>query len=166
MLDLAEGKTNGHHGLTSKPGKGDLRDCVTVYIRSDPWKPADYRLVFREHGPLGAPRRELLAIKPRRGLNNVYTHVLARLRRHRQDEQPGLRRFDAQPTAPGKPSRQADLDARRAIAQAWAGQQPLRSSRPLRLGSAPAAHHKTLQRTTERPAGARPGPLGWPDRWR
>ncbi|MEU4197875.1 hypothetical protein AB0E69_38685 [Kribbella sp. NPDC026611] len=160
LLDLAEGKTNGHHGLTWKPGEGDLRDCVAVYLRSDPAKPADYRLVFREHGPIEAPRRELLAIKPRRGVNNVYVHVLARLRRHRHDEQPGLRRFDAQPSIPRTPSRQADLDAGRAIAQAWAGQQPLRFSRPLRIGSAPAASHKTpaSQQRTERPAGARPRP--------
>jgi hypothetical protein len=48
MLDLASAKTDGHHALSWTPGVGDMRDCVTVYIRSDPHQPADYRLVFRE----------------------------------------------------------------------------------------------------------------------
>jgi hypothetical protein len=138
MLDLANGKSDGHHALSYEPGKGDLRDCVTAYIRSDPQKPADYRMVFREIGPIapGEPAtRELLAIKPRRGENNVYAHVCARLNRNPDGRQPGLHRFDGwTKDHGGKASRQAELDAKRAIAHAWTGQQPLRSSRPLAVG--------------------------------
>jgi len=82
---LADGTTHGCHPLGYEPGKGDLRDCVTAYLQSDPQESADYRLVFRDIGPAAPgklPRRELLAVKPRRGVNNVYAHVCARLRRH------------------------------------------------------------------------------------
>jgi hypothetical protein len=133
---LRTGTTDGHHALGYEPGKGDLRDCVTAYLRSDPGRKADYRLVFREIGPAEPgqlPQRELLAIKPRRGRNNIYAHVCARLSRHPDDRQPGLNRFgDRRPDARGsEAARQADLDAKRAIAHAWTGQQPLRSTRPL-----------------------------------
>lgn len=139
MLDLANGRSDGHHALSCEPGKGDLRDCVTAYIRSDPQRPADYRLVMREIGP-DAPgqfaRRELLAIKPRRGPNNIYAHVCARLDRHPNDRQPGLDRFDRwQDVSGGAATRGAELDAKRAIAHAWAGQQPLRTSRPFVIGA-------------------------------
>ena len=43
---LTEGRTDGHHPLGYEAGKGDLRDCVTCYMRSDPQKAADHRLVF------------------------------------------------------------------------------------------------------------------------
>ncbi len=142
---LNSGATDGHHALGYEAGKGDLRDCVVGYVRSDPEQKADYRLVFREIGP-GAggqlPRRELLAIKPRRGTNNIYAHVRARLDRHPADRQPGLDRFGNRPAESGgsEASRQAELDTKRAIAHAWTGQQPLASSRPLQLaGSAPRA---------------------------
>lgn len=134
--NLRDGSADGHHALGYEPGKGDLRDCVTLYVGSDPSRKPDYRLVFREVGPAAPgerPRRELLAIKPRRGQNNIYAHVCARLGRHPDDRQPGLGRFgDKRPDARGSQSaRQADLDAKRAIAHAWTGQQPLRSTRPL-----------------------------------
>jgi hypothetical protein len=135
MVDLATGKSNGHHVLKWIPGDGDLRDCVTEHVWSDPQQPPDYRLVFREVGPAepgGPAQRELLAIRPRHGSNNVYAHVLARLKRGANDQQPGLHRFDV--SLQGRLTREAELDARRAIAHAWAGQQPLRSSRPIALG--------------------------------
>ena len=196
MLDLASGKSDGHHALSYAPGKGDLRDCVTAYLRSDPQKPADYRIVFREMGPTapgGLARRELLAIKPRRGPNNIYAHVCARLHRHLGDRQPGLDRFDSwQDLSGGVATRQAELDAKRAIAHAWVGQQPLRFARPIVIGAPLGARHEaTLRqaamaqdgdatRTSEptghpttrsvspRAFGGRPrqGPTGWPDRSR
>jgi hypothetical protein len=139
MLDLAAGKADGHHALSHLPEQGDLRDCVTVHLRSDPHRPADYRLVFRESRP-AAPRelarRELLAIKPRRGRNDVYAHVCSRLNRHPNDRQPGLDRFDNWGEGSGGlATRQAQLDAKRAIAHAWDGQQPLRSARPVLIGA-------------------------------
>jgi hypothetical protein len=140
---LRSGKSDGHHALGYESGKGDLRDCVTAYVRSDPARKADFRLVFREIGadqPGGLPRRELVAIKPRRGRNNIYAHACARLNRHPSDRQPGLNRFgDRRPDARGsRAARQAELDAKRAIAHAWEGQQPLRSSRPLAVGRSAA----------------------------
>jgi hypothetical protein len=133
---LRTGATDGHHALGCEPGKGDLRDCVTAYVRSDPARKADYRLVFRELAPAAPgeqPRRELLAVKPRRGPNDVYAHVCARLSRHPEDQQPGLNRFgDRRPDARGsRAARQAELDAKRAIAHAWSGQKPLSSTRAL-----------------------------------
>ena len=189
MLDLAAGKSDGHHALSYAPGKGDLRDCVTAYIRGDPQRPADFRLVFRELGPT-APgelaRRELLAIKPRRGQNNIYAHVCARLNRHPNDRQPGLDRFDGwREFSGGLATRQAELDAKRAIAHAWDGQQPLRSSRPLLVGAPPRASSPGADpsrgrvsvateasaseptghpATTPLPARKSSSPTGWPGR--
>lgn len=136
IKQLAEGKSDGHHPLGYESGKGDLRDCVTAYVQSHPEKRADHRLVFREIGP-DSPgeraRRELLAIKPRQGSGNVYEHVCARLNRHPFDRQSGLNQFGDRSADSGgnQAQRQAELDAGRAIAHAWAGQQPLASSRPL-----------------------------------
>jgi hypothetical protein len=133
---LRTGTSDGHHVLGYEAAKGDLRDCVTQYLRTDPSRKAEYRLVIREIGPAGPgqlPRRELLAIKPRRGRGNIYAHVCARLNRHPDDRQPGLNRFgDRRPDARGSEAvRRAELDAKRAIAHAWSGQQPLRSARPV-----------------------------------
>ncbi|MEV5966837.1 hypothetical protein AB0L70_34025 [Kribbella sp. NPDC051952] len=130
--------------------------------------------MFREMGPEapgGLPRRELLAVKPRDGLNNVYAHVCARLRRHPYDRQPGLDRFgDRRPDARGSQAvRQAELDAKRAIAHAWDGQRPMRSSRPLAIGRRTSAVDQATgaeKATLARPPGARPGPTGWPGRGR
>ncbi|TDO44659.1 hypothetical protein EV643_115161 [Kribbella sp. VKM Ac-2527] len=139
IKQLADGQTDGHHALGYEAGKGDLRDCVTAYVQGDPQRRPEHRLVFRELGPDGAggrPRRELLAIKPRQGTGNVYEHVCARLGRHPADRQPGLNRFgDRAPGEGGSQAeRQAELDTKRAIAQAWTGQRPLSSSRPLQAG--------------------------------
>ena len=41
--NLRDGSTDGHHTLGYEQGKGDLRDCVTAYIRSDPSRKPDYR---------------------------------------------------------------------------------------------------------------------------
>ena len=152
LEQLSEGTTDGHHALGYEPGKGDLRDCVTTYVQSHPERKADYRLVFREIGPAAPgelPRRELLAIKPRRGSNNIYAHVCARLNRHPADRQPGLNRFGNRPADSGKnqATRQAELDAKRAIAHAWSGQQPLASSRPLDLAGLTAARTTSSRRT-------------------
>ncbi|MFC9693072.1 hypothetical protein ACFTSF_31265 [Kribbella sp. NPDC056951] len=166
---LRTGAADGHHALGYEPGKGDLRDCVTVYVRSDPQAKADHRLVFREIGaaePGQLPRRELLAIRHRRGTNNVYAHVCARLGRQVADRQPGLDRFGGREAAPGSngSERRAELDVRRAIAHAWDGQQPLRSSRPLAGGTPRASGDGSAQVTRERPRGARAGATGWPER--
>ncbi|MEV0803654.1 hypothetical protein AB0I34_38590 [Kribbella sp. NPDC050281] len=93
---LRAGTANGHHALGYESAKGDLRDCVTSYLQSDPERKADYRLVFREIGPTAPgelPRRELLAVKARGGRNDIYAHVCARLNRGSYDRQPGLDRF-------------------------------------------------------------------------
>jgi hypothetical protein len=182
--NLRDGSTDGHHALGYERGKGDLRDCVTAYVRSAPHRKPDYRLVFREVGPQapgGLPRRELLAIKPRRGRNNIYSHVCARLSRHPDDRQPGLNRFgDRRPDARGSQSaRQAELDAKRAIPHAWAGQQPLSSTRPFpgtparqeqHAGPSWPAGSTATQDPGRRPTGypvprrGRSEPTGWPRR--
>jgi hypothetical protein len=77
---LRAGTSDGHHPLEYETGKGDLRDCVTAYVQSDPQKKADHRLA--SSGGNQAQRR-------------------------------------------------AELDTQRAVAQAWAGQQPLSTSKPL-----------------------------------
>jgi hypothetical protein len=136
LEDLADGTTDGRHALGYESGKGDLRDCVTAYLQSDPQQRADHRLVFREMPPAesgGRPRRELLAVKPRQGAGNIYEHTCARLNRTLQDRQPGLNAFGDR--APGvkqnQAQRQAELDANRAVAHAFLGQVPLATSRPL-----------------------------------
>ncbi|MGC4941859.1 hypothetical protein [Kribbella sp. DT2] len=167
VKQLAEGRTDGHHCLGYEPGKGDLRDCVTAYVRSGRESKADYRLVFREIGAEnagGKPRRELLAIRPRRGATDAYAHVCARLKRHPSDRQPGLNRFGNR--LPGRrdseSGRQAELDTKRAIAHAWAGQKPLATSRPLRgtpiQARAPGRGPKVGQ-SIGSPSGT-----GWPER--
>ncbi|GAA1509598.1 hypothetical protein GCM10009741_03180 [Kribbella lupini] len=164
---LREGESDGHHPLGFEPGKGDLRDCVTAYVRADPQEKATHRLVFREIGPAqpgGTPRRELLAVKPRQGPGNVYEHVCARLRRHPADRQPGLNRFgDRAPGDGGNQSqRQSELDTKRAIAHAWAGQRPLATSRPLR-GTPRQARAPGPTPAIGRLIGS-PGGTGWPER--
>ncbi|MFF0343422.1 hypothetical protein [Kribbella sp. NPDC004875] len=158
ISDLANGTTDGHHALGYESGKGDLRDCVTAYLQSDPQAKADYRLVFREMPPAepgGVPRRELLAVKPRQGAGNIYEHTCARLRRNLHDRQPGLDAFgDRRPSLKqNQAQRQAELDGNRAIAHAFPGQVPLATSRPLamfRFGTrrtdAPGHHGKVLDR--------------------
>lgn len=136
LLKLQHGTSDGRHPLGHESGKGDLRDCVTSYIKSDPQKKADHRLVFREMPPAEPaqlPRRELLALKPRQGSSGIYAHVAARLGRHPQDRQPGLNVFgDRRPgLRENAAQRKAELDTKRAIAHAFPGQQPLASSRPL-----------------------------------
>lgn len=133
---LRRGSSDGHHALGYAKGKGDLRDCVTSKVQSDPNEKADYRLVFREmppEHPGGLPRRELLAIKPRHGHNGVYAQMCARLHRHRNDLQPGLGAFGDRPAGSGgnRARRKAELDAKRAIAMAYKGQRPLPTSRRL-----------------------------------
>ena len=132
---LRSGSSNGYHALGYEPGSGDLRDCVTCYLQSDLHRRPDYRLVFREMSPErpgGSPRRELIAVRPRRGPGNIYQHVLARLHRHPDDLQPGLGVFGMRRSGRGgnEATRQAELDAKRAIALAYAGQVPLPTSRP------------------------------------
>ncbi|MEU4393175.1 hypothetical protein [Kribbella sp. NPDC023855] len=166
---LTEGASDGHHALGYQVGKGDLRDCVTCYLRSDPQRAADHRLVFRELGPGspgGLPRRELLAVKPRQGSGNIYEHTCARLNRHPDDRQPGLNRFGDR--VPGErrsaADRQAELDAKRAIAQAWAGQQPLRSSRVLRKAAVPSRADSVAGGMPFERRRSSPAPTGWPER--
>ncbi|ADB31550.1 hypothetical protein Kfla_2476 [Kribbella flavida DSM 17836] len=174
--DLRDGVSDGHHALGYEAGKGDLRDCVTAYVAADPQAKANHRLVFRELGPAapgGLPRRELLAVKPRQGTGNVYEHVCARLGRHPADRQPGLNRFgDRAPGAKASQAqRQAELDTKRAIAHAWAGQMPLASSRPLAPpGTGQRAGPSVPSPSRARTAGAgraasgpgRPSGTGWP----
>ncbi|GAA1138576.1 hypothetical protein GCM10009630_41910 [Kribbella jejuensis] len=134
--ELAAGVSDGRHALGYESGKGDLRDCVTAYLQSDPQRKADYRLVFREMPPAGPgrlPRRELLAVKPRQGAGNIYEHTCSRLNRHPYDRQPRLNAFGDR--FPGlrqnEEQRRAELDTKRAIAHAFPGQVPLATSRPL-----------------------------------
>lgn len=169
MDSLRSGTSDGHHALGYQVGKGDLRDCVTCYLRSDPQRAADHRLVFRELGPAsagGLPRRELLAVKPRQGSGNIYEHTCARLSRHPDDRQPGLNRFGDR--MPGEQrnaaDRQAELDAKRAIAQAWAGQQPLRSSRVLRKATVASRADSVSGGMPFERRGSSPAPTGWPER--
>ncbi|MFI5697563.1 hypothetical protein ACIA58_37240 [Kribbella sp. NPDC051586] len=136
MEELAVQTSDGRHALGYESGKGDLRDCVTAYLQSDPQQKADYRLVFREMPPAepgGLPRRELLAVKPRQGAGNIYEHTCARLNRNLHDRQPGLNAFgDRMPgLKQNQAQRRAELDANRAIAHAFPGQVPLATSRPL-----------------------------------
>jgi hypothetical protein len=167
--ELRKGLTDGHHALGYESGKGDLRDCVTAYLQADPQDKAGHRLVFREIGaaePGGLPRRELLAVKPRQGAGNVYEHVCARLRRHPADRQPGLNRFGDRAPGDGgnREQRQAELDTKRAIAQAWAGQRPLASSRPLRGTSQRTRAPVRGPGPTVRQSIGSPSGTGWPER--
>jgi hypothetical protein len=148
--DLAEGVTDGLHVLGYESGKGDLRDCVTTYLQSDPQQKADHRLVFREMPPArpgGLPRRELLAVKPRQGSGSIYEHTCARLNRNLHDRQPGLNAFgDRMPSLKqNQAQRRAELDANRAVAHAFAGQVPLATSRPV------TASHFGVRRTNSPP---------------
>ncbi|WP_328522274.1 hypothetical protein [Kribbella sp. NBC_00359] len=164
MVDLASGNSNGHHPLGFESGKGDLRDCVTAYLQSDPQRPADFRLVFREIGaatPGELPRRELLAVRARYGVNSVYAHVCGRLGRRLGDRQPGLDRFGDRAPGDGgsEAARRAELEAKRAIAHAWAGQRPLASSRPLGQARPPSLSQASGARRPGRVVGT-----GWPER--
>jgi hypothetical protein len=137
MSDLMSGKSDGHHVLGHGAGQGDLRDCVASKLQSDPQHKADHRLTFREipamnlEGDLNG--RELLAIQPRHGNGNIYEETSTRLSRDLQTQQPHLDRFGHRPPSSGgnQAQRQADRDAKRAIAHAWTGQKPLSTSRPL-----------------------------------
>ncbi|GAB3919419.1 hypothetical protein GCM10011575_30400 [Microlunatus endophyticus] len=158
ITGLQSGEANGYHALGYEPGKGDLRDSVTCYIQSDPHRRPDYRLVFREMPPEcagGPPRRELIAVRPRRGPGNIYEHVLARLHRHPDDLQPGLGVFGMRRSGRGgnELARQAELAAKRAIALAFAGQVPLSTSRP--IGSAGVGLRAGLGRGGHRPQTTR-----------
>jgi hypothetical protein len=137
MADLAAGASDGHHVLGYEAGEGDLRDCVSSKLQSDPQQKADHRLTFREipamnlEGPLNG--RELLAVRPRHGAGNVYQQTSARLDRDLQTKRPDLDRFGHRPASSGgnEAQRQAERDMQRAIAHAWTGQKPLTTSRPL-----------------------------------
>ncbi|GAA1620516.1 hypothetical protein GCM10009744_04170 [Kribbella alba] len=137
MSDLMSGRSDGHHVLGYEAGEGDLRDCVSSKLQSDPQQKADHRLTFREipamnlEGPLNG--RELLAVRPRHGAGNVYEQTSARLDRDLQSKQPDLDRFGHRPASSGgnEAQRQAERDMQRAIAHAWTGQKPLTTSRPL-----------------------------------
>ncbi|GAA0589070.1 hypothetical protein GCM10009534_24110 [Kribbella sandramycini] len=96
----------------------------------------------------------------------AYAHTCARLGRHLFDQQPGLNRFATigVVTAVNAADRQSEMDTRRAIAHAWAGQQPLRSSRPLTVGTSPQTHRPTDTTPNAAPRNARPGPTGRPSR--
>jgi hypothetical protein len=160
---LAAGIADGHHALGYEPGKGDLRDCVTAYLQSDPQQSADYRLAFREiraEGPRSLPRRELLAVRARYGANSVYAHVCGRLGRRPRDRQPGLDRFGDRAPGDGgsEQARRAELDAKRAIAHAWAGQRPLASSRPLGVARPPSLSQASGARRPGQVVGT-----GWPE---
>lgn len=139
---------------------------ATAYLQSDLQRSADFRLVFREIGaaaPGELPRRELLAVRARYGVNSVYAHVCGRLGRRLGDRQPGLDRFGDRAPGDGgsEQARRAELDAKRAIAHAWAGQRPLASSRPLGVARPPSLSQASAARAGggDRVAGA--GELGW-----
>ncbi len=65
LADLASGRSDGRHRLGFQPGRGDLRDCVTAYLRPEPSEPAAFWLVFREIRPgrsaADGPARELIS---------------------------------------------------------------------------------------------------------
>jgi hypothetical protein len=158
MADLASGASDGHHVLGYEAGKGDLRDCVSSKLQSDLQQKADHRLTFREipamnlAGDLNG--RELLAVQPRHGDGNIYEGTSARLGRDLQAQQPDLDRFGDRPASSGgnQAQRQADRDAKRAIAHAWAGQKPLTTSKPL---DAALFGNRRPQQTTASPAPTR-----------
>jgi hypothetical protein len=158
MSDLISGASDGHHVLGYEAGKGDLRDCVASKLQSDPQRKADHRLTFREipamnlEGDLNG--RELLAILPRHGNDNIYEQTSTRLGRDLQTQQPDLDRFGHRPPSSGgnQTQRQADRDTKRAIAHAWAGQKPLTTSKPL---DAALFGNRRPQQTTASPAPTR-----------
>lgn len=165
-MKLQYGMSDGHHALSYEPGKGDMRDCVTSYVQSDPQRKPDHRLVFREMPPErsgGLPRRELLAARPRHGSGNAYEHTLARLNRRANDQQPGLDVFGERTAGPkaNQANRQADMTAKRAVALAYAGQQPLPTSKPFdpaKTGAVTASRTgAAAERQSRRTPGAGPG---------
>jgi hypothetical protein len=161
MSDLMSGASNGHHVLGYEAGKGDLRDCVASKLQSDPQHRADHRLTFREipamnlAGDLNG--RELLAIQPRHGDGNIYEATSARLGRDLQTKQPNLDRFGDRPASSGgnQAQRQADRDAKPAIAHAWAGQKPLSTSRPLDAAQFGGRRPPRTAPSSARPASAK-----------
>jgi len=137
MSDLMSGRSDGHHVLGYEAGKGDLRDCVASKLQADPQRRAEHRLTFREIPAMNLDGdrngRELLAVHPRHGDNNVYDATSTRLGRDLTTRQPELDRFGDRSASSGgnEAKRQADRDTQRAIAHAWAGQKPLSTSKPL-----------------------------------
>jgi hypothetical protein len=158
MASLASGASDGHHVLGYGAGQGDLRDCVASKLQSDPQHKADHRLTFREIPAMNLEGdfdgRELLAIQPRHGDGNIYEETSTRLGRDLQTQQPELDRFGHRPPSSGgnQAQRQADRDAKRAIAHAWTGQKPLSTSRPL---DAALFGGRRPQQTTTSPAPTR-----------
>jgi len=137
IRDLRTGRSDGHHVLGYEEGKGDLRDCVASKLQSHPEQKADHRLTFREIPALNVGGelngRELLAVQPRQGADNIYVQTATRLGRDLRSRLPRLDRFGDRPAWSGgnEVQRQAERDIRRAIAHAWGGQKPLATSRPL-----------------------------------
>jgi hypothetical protein len=137
MSHLMSGRSDGHHVLGYETGKGDLRDCVASKLQADPQQKAEHRLTFREIPAMNLDGdrngRELLAVHPRHGDNNIYDATSARLGRDLTTRQPDLDQFGDRPASSGgnEAQRQAERDTQRAIAHAWSGQKPLSTSRPL-----------------------------------
>lgn len=134
LEDLQTGKSNGHHVLGNHKGLGDGRD--TIVSKIDDGTGANLRLTMREipgRNANGKDARDVIAIAPRHGPNNIYEQTGQRLGRGPNQTLPELDRFgDAQVGSGGKAHQRGPvLDANRAIAHAFDGQKPLTGSRPL-----------------------------------
>jgi hypothetical protein len=135
LQDLETGASKGHHVLGAHRGLGDGRDIVVSKIGDGTGKP-NTRLTFREipgRNAGGTDARDVIAIGARHGDNNVYQQTAMRLGRSADAQLPQLDRFgEAQVGSGGKAhQRHPVLDANRAIAHAFDGQQPLSGARPL-----------------------------------
>jgi hypothetical protein len=155
---LEAGTSNGHHVLGHHLGRGDGRDTVVSKVSSGPG-PATHRLTFREipaRNASGKNARDVIAVAPRHGPNNVYEQTGTRLGRSPNEKLPQLDRFgDAQVSSGGKAhQREPMLEKNRQIAHAFDGQTPLSSSRPLsetEFGSRTAAAGVQAGRTKDTP---------------
>jgi hypothetical protein len=134
LEDLGTGKSNGHHVLGNHKGLGGGRD--TIVSKIDDGTGANLRLTMREipaRNAGGKDARDVIAIAPRHGPDNIYQRTGQRLGRGPNQTLQELDRFgDAQVGSGGKAHKRGPiLDANRAIAHAFDGQQPLAGSRPL-----------------------------------
>ncbi|WP_157979745.1 hypothetical protein [Kribbella monticola] len=135
LQDLETGSSKGHHVLGAHRGLGDGRDIVVSKVGDGTGTPS-HRLTFREipgRNAGGTDARDVIAIGPRHGNDNVYQQTATRLGRSADERLPQLDRFgEAQVGSGGKAhQRHPVLDANREIAHAFDGQTPLVGTRPL-----------------------------------
>ncbi len=166
---LRTGATDGHHALGCEPGKGDLRDCVTAYIRSDPERKADYRLVFREMAPTAAGQlaspgvtRGQTPARTERRLRTCLRSAQPSSGRPAAGSQPLRRppaRWPRQPSGPSSRAGYQESDRARLVRSAAVEFDPpartRRNTQPARRRPGPSRASSTVRRPASQPAVVR-----------